>query len=419
MRASPLRSSRGLLAVAGAVVACGGGSGESRAPLDGGTIGVTGAPSGGTSQDGGAGFLHPGVLVNQAQLTFVKQKISAKADPWSSALAGVLSSSFASTSYAPQPIADVECGSDSNPDVGCSAEMNDAIAAYTQALLWVLTGTETYAKNAIAIMNAWSSVLMMHTDSNAPLQSAWAGSVFVRAAEIARWTNAGWADPDVARFEAMLRNVYLPEVVNGAPRENGNWELSMVEATIGIAVFLDDRATFDKALATWRARVPAYVYVTSDGAAPLPPPGGDYPSASDVKTFWYSPASLPNGLCQETCRDLGHVQYGFAAMIHAAETARIQGTDLYSEQEARITAGLELHAQYLGSTPPASPCSAALVAVTPDPTWEIAYNEYANRLGESLQATDALIQVIRPTGTDHHMDWETLTHAEVGAVGLP
>jgi hypothetical protein len=106
-------------------------------------------------------------------------------------------------------------------------------------------------------------------------------------------------------------------------------------------------------------------------------------------------------------------------MVHAAETARIQGVDLYSEQATRITAALELHAQYLGSAPPPSPCSGPLVAVTPDPTWEIGYNEYANRLGDALPNTEALIQIIRPTGADHHMDWETLTHAEVGSVGLP
>ena len=130
----------------------------------------------------------------------------------------------------------------------------------------------------------------------------------------------------------MLRNVYLPEIVNGAPKENGNWELSMIEASIAIAVFLDDQGFFDNAVSMWRARVPAYVYLKTDGSMPVPPPGGDYQSSSSLATFWYNPSSFANGLCQETCRDLGHVQYGLAAMIHAAETARIQGVDLYSDR---------------------------------------------------------------------------------------
>jgi hypothetical protein len=306
------------------------------------------------------------------------------------------------------------------PNVGCSAEMSDAIAAYTQALLWVLTGSQSYARKSIEIMNAWSAVLKQHTDYNAPLQSAWAGSVFPRAAEIIRWTNAGWSDADVAQFETMLKTAYLPEFSNGAPRENGNWELSMIEAMMAIAVFLDDTATFQKAVSMWQKRVPAYLYLTSDGPTPVAPPGGDYTSTPSILSFWFKPGTLTDGLCQETCRDLGHVQFGLAAMIHAAETARIQGVDLYSMEAKRITVGLEFHAQLLDGTPPPSGlCGGTLMAVTPLPTWEVGYNEYANRLGTALPGTSTLLTKIRPTGVDHHMDWETLTHADLGSVGIP
>jgi Alginate lyase len=403
-------TSAALLAACALIPACSGGKAAS--------------DSSAVSSDGGGGgaggpFRHPGILVNLDQLELVKSKIASATDPWNSAFAATVGTSYASSTYTPQPIADVDCGPDSNPDIGCSAEMSDAIAAYTQALLWVFTGTPSYAQKAIQIMNAWSSVLTEHTNSNAPLQAAWVGSIFPRAAEIIRWTNAGWTPADVSQFEAMLKNVYLPEVVNGAPKENGNWELSMIEASISIGVFLDDQTTFDNAVALWRQRVPAYVYLTTDGPTPVPPPGGDYQTPAELQSFWYDPSSYVDGLSQETCRDLGHVQYGLAAMVHAAETARIQGVDLYSEQAARITAGFELHAQYLDTGGASSPCSGALAAVTPDPTWEIGYNEYANRLSESLPHTEALLVTIRPTLADHHMDWETLTHAEVGSVGLP
>ena len=50
-----------------------------------------------------------------------------------------------------------------------------------RALMWVITGNEAYAKNAIKIMNAWSSTLKGgHTYANGPVQSAWCGSVRVR-----------------------------------------------------------------------------------------------------------------------------------------------------------------------------------------------------------------------------------------------
>jgi hypothetical protein len=126
-----------------------------------------------------------------------------------------------------------------------------------------------------------------------------------------------------------------------------------------------------------------------------------------------------DGLGQETCRDLGHLQLGFSSMIDAAETAKIQGVDLYAEESKRIVAGFEFNAQYLdGVAVPSWLCGGKLNLST-DPTWEIGYNEFATRLGLSLPHTKNVIAKVRPTGTGKHMIWETLTHAEVGSVGLP
>jgi hypothetical protein len=375
-----------------------------------GTVGATDAGGGATS-----GFVHPGILDDKAQLDFVKAKIAAGAEPWKSAFEAASGSNYGSLSYVASPVANVECGPYSNPDVGCSAEKDDATAAYTHALLWYFTGNAAHAQTAIGIMNAWSSTVKEHTNSNAPLQSAWVAEVFPRAAEIIRYTGAGWSASDAAAFETMLKNVYLPEVVDGSS-SNGNWELSMSEATMNIGVFLDDAATFQKGVALWRGRVPAYVYMTTDGATPVQPPKETL-SASSLASFWYGQTTLVDGVAQETCRDLGHVQYGLAAMINAAETARIQGVDLYSEQAARIAAALEFHAQFLdGAAVPSWLCGGSLNAVSPDAMWEIGFNEYAGRLGMSLPNTQELVGKIRPTWADHHMDWETLTHAEIGSL---
>jgi hypothetical protein len=339
---------------------------------------------------------------------------------------------FASLTYIPQPVPEICCGSYSSPDVGCRLEQFDVAAAYTDALIWALTGDEAYAKQSIAIMNAYSAVLKTHAppgsmcgspaglSSNTPVQSGWCGSVFPRAAEIIRATYPGWAQADIDRFSAMLKSAYLPNLVAGSIKDNGNWELAMADALIQIGVFLDDSATFEQGLAYWRRRVPAYIYLTSDGATPVMIPGEG--------ATWNGATVYPNGLSQETCRDLGHVQLGFAAMINGAETARIQGVDLYSEQATRIVAGLELAGSYLGgaTTPdPGCPYNAAKSIGfpnpplnKPNPMWEIAYNEYATRLGMTIPSTAAMVAKVRPTAVDHHMEWETLTHAEVGSVGL-
>ena len=116
-----LRCVPALFAACSLVAGCGASKAETTS-LGGGSV-EGGGSSGGIGADGGGSFRHPGVLVNMDQLNFVKAKIASGAEPWSSGFAAALASSYASTTYAPQPVADVVGWSDSNPDVGCSAEM--------------------------------------------------------------------------------------------------------------------------------------------------------------------------------------------------------------------------------------------------------------------------------------------------------
>jgi hypothetical protein len=125
---------------------------------------------------------------------------------------------------------------------------------------------------------------------------------------------------------------------------------------------------------------------------------------------------LVDGLLQETARDSQHANLALSAMVDAAETARQPGIDLYGEQGKRIVAALEFQAQYLkpnSAKPPEN------LEFNPHPTWEIAYNHFHDRLGMKLPKMAAVLAEIRPTGTNHHMNWETLTHAGMGGVGLP
>src|SRR4051794_34143024 len=168
-----------------------------------------------------AGFRHPGILVNAAQLDFIKAKIAAGAEPWKSALEAAKASDYGSLTYAPHPWKTCECGPFSRPDLGCKDEQRDSAAAYTQALLWYFTGNETYARNATNIMNAWSSTLTGgHINANGPVQAAWCAEEFPRAAEIMRYSYPGWSAEDISKFKTMLATQYLPSLVNGSC-ENG------------------------------------------------------------------------------------------------------------------------------------------------------------------------------------------------------
>ncbi|MFZ3495720.1 alginate lyase family protein [Streptomyces sp. 5.8] len=359
-----------------------------------------------------AAFAHPGVLNSRAQLDFVRAKVQAGQQPWKAAFDAMLASRYGSLSRTPKPREIVECGSYSNPNIGCTDEREDAIAAYTDALAWYVTGDVRYAKKSIELMDAWSARIKDHTNSNAPLQSGWAGSTWPRAAEIVKHAyTGGW--PNQGRFATMLREVYLPEVIGGKPNSNGNWELIMMDAAVGISVHLDDRASYDKAMAIYLGRVPAYFYLASDGPQPTYPPRSTIDTRSELIGYWHGQSTFVDGLAQETCRDFGHTGMGIAAAMHVAETSRIQGRDLYPEFKDRFRHALGFHAKYeLGEAVPSWLCGGSLTKGL-GPATEVGYNALHTRLGVTMENTRRLTEGRRPAGTENHFEaWETLTHAE-------
>jgi hypothetical protein len=375
-------------------------------------------PLAGTSEPGKAvtlaapaTFTHPGVLVSRPQLDFVRSKVNAGAQPWKAAYDQMMKSSYASLTRTAKPRAVVECGPYSNPNNGCTDEREDAIAAYTLALAWYVTRDSRYANKAIEIMNAWSAVITDHTNSNAPLQTGWAGSTWPRAAEIIRYTYTGWTATAVNRFATMLRNVYLPKVINGS-NSNGNWELSMMEAAVGISVFLEDRTSYDKAIARFRGRTAAYVYLSTDGALPNGPPNSSIDTPAEIIDYWQGQSTFVDGLAQETCRDFTHTGYGISAISHIAETTRIQNQDFYPEIGERLRQALGFHSKYqLGAAVPSWLCGGGLTRGL-GPVTEVGFNALHNRMGIAMTNTQTLTEQQRPAGTNNlFVAWETLTHA--------
>jgi hypothetical protein len=357
------------------------------------------------------GFVHPGVLDSRASLDFVKAKVAARQQPWLSAYNQMLGHHLLSPSRQPKPRATVECGSYSNPDNGCTDERQDALAAYGNALAWYISGDAEYAQKAIQYMNAWAPVIKAHTNSNAKLQTGWAGSTWPRAAEIIRYTYTGWAPADVEKFAAMLRTVYLPALLPGV-QSNGNWELTMMEAAVGISVFLNDRTSYTAAIGKFNGRVPAYVYLTGDGAYPKAPPGSGMTSRAQVASYWQGQNTFVDGLAQETCRDFVHTGYGLTSIEHVAETTHIQGNDLWPALAPRVAAALEFHSNLeLGAAVPSWLCGGK-VQKGLGPATEVGYNALTTRLGMSLPKTKQLTQSRRPANTNVlFVGWDSLTHA--------
>ncbi|MFI2200306.1 alginate lyase family protein [Streptomyces sp. NPDC020192] len=357
-------------------------------------------------------FVHPGVTVSRAQLDFARGKVLAGAEPWKSAYDQMMASQYASLGRTPKPRAVVECGPYSNPNYGCTDEREDAIAAYTDALAWYITRDDRYAKKAIELMDAWSATLTDHTNSNAPLQTAWAGASWAKAAELITHTYTGtWAN--AGRFATLLRTVYLPEVINGS-NSNGNWELTMMEAAIGISVFLEDKVSYDSAMARFRTRAAAYVYLSSDGDLPKTVPSQNLNTRDKIVSYWQGQSTFVTGLTQETCRDFTHTGYGISAISHVAETSRIQGQDLYgTDVGERLRQALGFQSKYeLGAAVPSWLCGGSL-KLGLGPVTEVGYNALHNRLGIAMTNTQTLTERNRPAGTNNlFVAWETLTDGD-------
>jgi hypothetical protein len=413
-----------------------------------------------------SGFVHPGVLVGQSDLDFVRARIATGQQPWKGAYDALLSSGsseatearpvryrYSSLSYVPAPVSSVQSASASHiaysdanglgyENIAVKEHLDDAQAAYAHALVWAYTRNQAHADKAIEIMNAWSSTLReikfdqpRHPENGLPfynggkLQAAWGASIFTRAAEIIRHTGAGWSPADVARFETMLRDVYLPLTITGWVA-NANWLTSLTEATINIGVFTNDRATFDAGIAMWRRVVPTTIYMPSDGPLPLPP-SPSYNTAEKLNAYWFYPSSYIAGLQGEALRDMGHMAMGLGAMSNGAQTAKLQGIDLYGEERSRIVAGYERSAGYMndyldekarlgGKEPPSTWTPTGWVGTNGFKLggqlwrggWEVAYSHYATNQGISMPNTKRLTERLRPTpGGALHLSWETLTHA--------
>jgi hypothetical protein len=348
---------------------------------------------------------HPGVLVSGAQLDFVKAQVAAKREPFYGQFQKAVASEYAALDYqlkGPPETGIIDCGAYSRPDNGCHAEDVDATAAYLQAVLWWITGDHRYADNAIRIMNAYSRGMKGYTNSNTHLQAAWSAEMWPRGAEIIRHSGAGWKPEDVQAFSDMLTKINLPLIRDGAPRSSGNWELSMIEGMMGIAVFTDDRGLLDHAEAMWQRRVPAYFY-----NAKL---DGDHPRelTPSSREGWFGQAVFnesTSGIAAETCRDLGHTGYAISATMAAAETAHIQGAKLYESEEQRLMGVLEFHAHLLlRQEPVPQAVCGGVIHYGEGYTFGIGYNEYHNRLGQALPETRAWLDHVLtvPVPVDFH-----------------
>ena len=311
-------------------------------------------------------FIHPGINQSNADLAYMKRLVQDSTQPWKSAFDRLRKET--DLSFVPHPYSHVLRGPYDKPDIGGKELSKSANIAYNCALLWYITGKKAYANKAIQIINAWSNILWDFDYNDAKLLAAWTGHVFCNAAEILRYTSSGWKQQDIGRFSDMLMSVYFPLLRYYFPTANGNWDGAIGHTLMAIAIFTDNRSLFNHA-------VDHFLHGPVNGSL-----------------FKYI---YPNGECQESPRDQGHVQLGEGEFAGAAQVAYTQGVDLFSIGNYRIAKGLEYTAEFLLGKTPYCYCEISPRGKKLSDNYEYVYRQYT-AMGIKIPYIKEAAERIRP-----------------------
>ncbi len=310
-------------------------------------------------------FIHPGVDQQAKDLQYMKKMVLAGEQPWKGAFDRLKAAT--DTPFVAKAHTHVLRGAYGRPNIGGDDLSKSANMAYNYALVWYITNEKLYAQKAIDIINTWSPVLWDLDYNDAKLLAAWTGHLLCNAAEILRYTNAGWQQKDIVAFSNMLNTVYYPLMRPYYPQANGNWDGAIIHSLIAIAVFTDNRSLFDNAVSHFK-------YAPVNGS---------------ILKYIY-----PNGQCQESPRDQGHVQLGLGEFAGAAQVAFTQGVDLFAMAGNRIALGYEFTAAFLQGEKPYCYCTISERATTLRDDYEYVYRHYTAQ-GLNLPFTKKAADAVR------------------------
>ena len=262
-------------------------------------------------------FKHPGILVDISDFEKMKTNVDNKVEPWYSYYTEL--KSIYSSNWIPSPVDTINVGY-GEIKIGEKEFFKDGDAAYSMALLWILTQDEVYAKKAIEILNKWSLVHKAIINKNRKLITSMGAIKFVATAEVMKNLYPEWHTEDQIRFEKLVFDVWYQNIKDFAPNYNGNWDASVIQTMMAIGIYLDNYQIFIKA---------CHQFLSGES-------NGSIANYIDQK-----------GQSQESGRDQGHVQMGLGYLSMACEIAWVQGIDLYSAFDNRLLKGYEYTSKYM------------------------------------------------------------------------
>ena len=275
-----------------------------------------------------------------------------------------------------------------------SASENDFLAAYYNALLFVITGDVQHAETSLNIIRSYARTLQHIDGHDAPLCAGLQGFILVNACELLRYCYSGWSAGDSKSTEAMFRRAFLPvldDFDRRSPYANGNWGAAVNKMRIALAVYTNDAKQYSRALDYYR-------YGNDNGSL------ANYISAT--------------GQCQESGRDQAHVMLGLGQLAEVCEVAWNQGDDLYGELDNRLLTAYEYTSRAnLGMEVPFEKwtdktgkyCNWQVLAEGAMGQWrsvfELPYNHYVGRRHLPMPATSLVLgHYVRPEGAGFTCD---------------
>lgn len=204
-----------------------------------------------------SGFKHPGIGFTRDQLENMRTQVRAQKEPWNTYFNEMLKSVAASKT---PPIKNVSADPLKPRYYGLATQgmnslfIQDANVVFTQAVLYYVTGDETYRSNAMRIIRLYEEMdpgqYVYFTDSH--IHTGIPLSKMVGGAEILRYTSTqtpalAWTDDDTARF---TNNLVLPVVrtFNSCNCRFMNQHLYTTIAAMTGAIFAEDRSEYNKAV---------------------------------------------------------------------------------------------------------------------------------------------------------------------------
>jgi len=322
--------------------------------------------------------MHPGISYTQGQLDRMKAMVEAKVEPYYTTFQNLLNSEHTQLDRKVYDRGSQIREGSFNGTIGI-----DGRCAHDCALLWKLTGDTRYADKAVEYLNANNHYTNTSARGTGPLDNGKI-NLLIEAAELMR-DYEGWASEEQQKFKDMLTYPYYSNtedvaakyanwtnddangitfywnILNGDCGRHGNQGMFGMLGMLAMGIYLDNEIIYDRAL--------RYVQGLPHRSDDLPYPSGPpsvsanptkqsehmkeyqrYGAKNDIEDYGYDELLqyyfYPNGQCQESSRDQGHVMAGLHKFIEFAEIAWNQGDDIYALHDKRLLKGIEFNVRY-------------------------------------------------------------------------